>query len=508
MPSRALLSTGLLCALLSAGFQESKAEASMERARRYYEQRRLDEAEVMAAEALSADPRMSDAEILLGLIFTMRSQFTEAEKHFTRAVTLQPENYRAHAYLAATYLQDKRMKEAAAAFHKVLDLNPDNAVANYNLGIIGLAEHSPAEALARFENVLRADSSDVAALSGIMECQLLLQKLPAARASARRLASLLPDNDPRLFQAASLLAQHGESAVAIPMMERARHAYPDSFDVNYNLSLALLDTGQLDQAAVVLQPFTSPQGRAEAFDLLGQIDEKRHRPEAAESGFHQAAQRDPGNEDYLFDYGNSLLQHGKLQPAADVFRAAVSTHPRSWKLRLGLGSACYLFGDYPRSVQALLEAVRLKPDSAIAFFLLGEAYDSAGPLQQAIEAALQSYLRTEPRDAWAYYHYGVILHSAEPLHKALLLNPNFAEAYLQIGILELEQAKTAGAIANLEKAAHLDTNLAAAHYRLGLAYKKMGNQQRAEAEFGRFRALKDQETYRSRVLESLAAAAR
>lgn len=517
MPSRSLLVIAVSCSICGFGFQSSKAKISFERARGFYEQQQWDEAEAAASEALAADPRMGDAEVLLGLISTRRSQFTEAERHFSRAVALQPENYRAHAYLGATYLQEKRMQEAAAAFRKVLELNPENVSANHNLGIIALAENSPTEALDHFENVLRGNPADIPALVGATESQLLLRKMPDARRSAQKLDKLLADNDPRLFQAASLLAQHGESAAAIPMMERARRAYPESYDVNYNLALAFLEIGQLDRAAAVVQPFTGSQGKPEASDLLGQIEEKRGHPEAAENAFREAAQRDSASDEFQFDYGNSLVQHGKLQLATEVFRSAASAHPGSWKLRLGLGSASYLSGDYVSAVRELMETVRLKPDSATAYFLLGEAYDSAGGFQPAIEKALERYLKNAPRDPWAYYHYAVILRSERrnddhaatgALREALRLNPNFAEAHLELGIIALTQGKTDVAMADLEKAVHLDPDLAAAHYRLGLVYQKIGNQQRAKAELDRFRALKDRENQRARVLESLAAVGR
>ena len=517
MPSRALLGVAVLCSLCSVGFQDSNATAAFERARGFYQQQQWDQAEAAASEALAVDPRIGDAEVLLGLISTMRSQFNEAEKHFVRAVALQPENYRAHAYLGATYLQEKRLPEAASAFRKVLELNPENTAAKYNLGIIALAENSPAQALDRFESVLHANPSDVPTLIGEMECQLLLRRVPEARVSAHRLDKLLPDNDPRLFQAASFLAQHGEFAVAVPLMLRARRAYTESYDVNYNLALAAFHANQLDLAASVLQPFTGAQGKAEASDLLGQIEEKRGRPEAAENALREAAERHPANEDFVFDYGNALVQHGKIQSGTNVFRAAVSDHPGSWKLRLGLGSASYLNGDYLAAVQDLLEAVRLKPDSAAAYSLLGEAYDSAGQFQPVIQTALESYLKTAPRDPWAYYHYAVIRRSqrynddsgaADALHKAIRLNPGFAEAYLELGILALTQEKTDVAIANLDKAVHLKPGLATAHYRLGMAYQKNGNREHAKAEFDLFRALKDQENQRARVLESLAAADR
>jgi len=488
-----------------AAFQGAPA-ASLERAVHFYEARQWDQAEAEASAVLKADPRMGDAEVLLGLIATVRSQWPKAQEHFERAVALQPGNPRARSYLGATYLQEKRFPEAAGAFRKALELDPQNSTAQYNLGVIALAQHSPSQALDHFQKVLRANSSDIPSLIGSMESQLLLERIPDAQRSAHELDKLLPDNDPRLFQAASLLAQHGQSSSAIPLLERARRAYPLSYEVSYNLALADLETNQLAQAADVLQPFTGAQGKAEAFDLLGQIEDKRGHSEAAEHDFHEAAQRDPANEDYLFDYGNALLQHGKLESAVTAFRAAVAAHANSWKLRFGLGSAFYLSGDYGSAVQELLEAVRLKPGSATAYFLLGEAYDSAGSQQSAIERALTAYLKTAPHDPWAYYHDAVIHQNEESLRQALRLDPNFAEAYLELGILALAKGQTATAITQLEKAVKLAPALAAAHYRLGLAYQKVGNTERAQAELAQFRSLKNRETYRARVLEGLAAA--
>jgi tetratricopeptide (TPR) repeat protein len=460
---------------------------------------------------------MGDAEVLLGLIATVRAQFVEAEKHFSRAVALEPKNYQAHAYLGSTYLQQKRLSEAAGAFRTVLQLRPGNAAANYNLGVIDLAQQRPADALRHFETAARADTSDVPALIGMLESQLILHQSRDVEQTARRLGTLLDDRDPRLFQVASLLAQHGDSAVAIPLMERVRRTFPQSYDVNYNLALAYLQTAQYDPAVQTLQAFTGPQGKAEAFDLLGSIEEKRSHTEEAEQAFHQASLRDPANEDYRFDYGNSLLQHGKLELATAAFRAGASDMPKSAKLRIGLGSACYLAGDYQCAAEQLLDAIKLNPDSAAAYFLLGEAYDSAERFQPSIQAALQAYLKTTPHDAWAYYHYGAILFSrgssdnqaaVANLNEALRLNPRFAEAYFQLGLIALAQGETEKGIHALEKAVALDPDLATAHYRLGLAYQKAGKTERGKEELDRFRALKSENRYRGRILESLGAMGR
>jgi tetratricopeptide (TPR) repeat protein len=515
MMSGRAVGIAMLCSVFAIAFQNSQARRYFEQARQSFEERKWDDAQAAAANALAADPGMGDAEILQGLIATIRSQFAEAEKHFARAVALEPRNYQAHAYLGSTYLQQKRLAEAAGAFRKVLELNPGNVAANYNLGLVALAQGSPAEALLLFDKVTHASPGDVPALIGILESQLMLHSTGDAHETTRQLEMLLDHRDPRLFQVATLLAQHGESAAAIPLMDRVRAAFPQSYDVSYNLALACFQAAQYDRAAEVLRMLIGVQGTAEAFDLLGMVEERRTDAGSAERAFLEATRREAANEDYRFNYGNSLVQHGKLGMGVEAFRTAVSDLPRSWKLRIGLGSTCYLAGDYQDAAEALLEAVQLKPGSATAYFLLGEAYDSAQRFQSAIEAAFISYLKSAPRDPWAYYHYAAIQYgrgdhqAAEAnLSQALRLNPDFAEAHLELGLISLAQGKVERGVSALEKAVSLDPQLAAAHYRLGLAYQRIGNAPRAKEELDRFRALKDDTHYRRRVLESMGSMSR
>jgi cytochrome c-type biogenesis protein CcmH/NrfG len=338
------------CALAK---QTPEAHRYFEQARQLFEQRQWEQAQAAAEKALAADPQNGDAEMLLGLIASIRTRFSEAEGHFLHAVSLEPDNPQAHAYLGSTYLQEKRLSQAQEEFHKVLALSSGNVSANYNLGVIALARNAPAEALRYFEIVVGANSSDIPGSIGKLESQLMLNQKQDARRTALRLQQLLPDNDPRLFQIATLLAQHEESDVAIPLLDRAHRAFPQSYDVSYNLALACLQAGRYDQASEVLQPLTDAQGKAQTFDLLGTIEEKRAHASAAEQAFEEAARREPKNEDYRFDYGNALLQHGKLQPAIEAFRAALVEVPGSAKLQIGLGSAYYLSGDYEASAQAL-----------------------------------------------------------------------------------------------------------------------------------------------------------
>lgn len=508
-----VLASAAFCAVATF----SDAARDFQQARELFDQQQWDQAKAAAERALMADPKMGDAEILLGLVATVRSRFEDAEQHFIRGAALEPDNYQAHAYLGSTYVQEKKFPEANRAFRKVLELKPGNAAANYNLGLIALEEGSPAEALRRFEIVLGSSPSDVPALTGVLTSQLALRREADAHRTAAQLQKILEDRDPRLLQAAALLAEHGETAAAIPLMERVRRASPQVWNINYNLAVAYFQTDQYERAADVLRPFTGAGGRAEASNLLGAIEEKRGRTLEAEHAFEAAAAREPSNESYRFDYGNSLLQHGNIGPALQVFSTAVSDFPGSWKIKIGLGSAYYLASEYENAARVLLEAVKLRPDSAAGWYLLGEAYDSAPALQREIGAAFASYVETAPRDPGAYYHYGVILFqraqadgrtdyqkATQNLNQALRLNPNLAEAHFELGLIALAQGKTRQSIAELQKAVSLEPGFGTAHYRLGLAYKKIGNETAAREELSRFKALREDEHQRGRVLQSLA----
>ena len=113
--SRGAMGLAIILSVSALAYQTSDAHRYFEQARQLFEQRQWDDAQSAAAKALAADPQMGNAEILLGLIASGRSQFGEAEKHFVRAVALEPRNYQAHAYLGSTYLQEKRLSEAATS---------------------------------------------------------------------------------------------------------------------------------------------------------------------------------------------------------------------------------------------------------------------------------------------------------------------------------------------------------------------------------------------------------
>jgi tetratricopeptide (TPR) repeat protein len=103
---------------------------------------------------------------------------------------------------------------------------------------------------------------------------------------------------------------------------------------------------------------------------------------------------------------------------------------------------------------------------------------------------LQQELEIDPANAGAEYVMGELARQAQDLpeavkhfSKASEFDPNFADAYLGLGMSLLAQKNYADAVAPLEKAVKLQPGNPAGHYSLATAYARTGRREDAEREF-------------------------
>src|SRR5438094_10422795 len=112
------------------------------------------------------------------------------------------------------------------------------------------------------------------------------------------------------------------------------------------MALAFFDAQAYEKAAETLGSLINHEPRAEAYNLLGMVEEQRQRYREAVSAFQKAAELEPRNEDYRCDYGYELLRHQTTDAAIAVFASGVRDFPSSGKLRSGLGCAYYVAAKY------------------------------------------------------------------------------------------------------------------------------------------------------------------
>jgi tetratricopeptide (TPR) repeat protein len=257
-------------------------------------------------------------------------------------------------------------------------------------------------------------------------------------------------------------------------------------------------------------PGIGKRAEADAHRLAGDADERSGNPVAAVREYEHAVRIDPSEENY-FAWGTELLLHKAPQQAAEVFLTATGKHPKSARILAGLGAALYASGSFTDAAQRLCQASDLDPNSHVFYVFLGEMEQATNGALPCAEEKLARFARENPEDASANYFYAVSVwkqerapdnsenaHRVESLlERAASLNPQYAPAYLELGKVRAALADFPAAIQALKKAVELDGSSADAHYQLGLAYKRNGEQAKAKQEFAAYKAAQSREAAES-----------
>ena len=328
-------------------------------------------------------------------------------------------------------------------------------------------------------------------------------KQPAAAAIEQRLAAAArrnPDSFDAQYQLAAFYLQKGTLKTALPYLQRAHAINPSSYECGHDLSLALLEIGQLDEARSLINQMVSVSDHAELHDLLGNVEERAGNRAAAADEYQRAAHMDP-TEEHLFDWGDYLLRLDEYEGADQVFTAAIERHPESARLHVGLGIAKYSRGQHEAAVKSFCRAADLTPSDPRAYQFLGEVYGVIPAMAGEIIERLARFAKAHPRDALAQFYYAMSLWKGQSdstpdlkqvealLRRAVTLDRTLAKALLELGILLADQQRYLEAIPPLQSAARLQPDLAQAHYRLAQVYQRTGQDALAAKQFAIFERL-------------------
>jgi tetratricopeptide (TPR) repeat protein len=299
---------------------------------------------------------------------------------------------------------------------------------------------------------------------------------------------------------------------AIPLLETAYQVNPGDHLNAFDLALALQACGELAQAREqVVQMLAQEKalGKKDEADLrrlLGDLDEKLEDPLGAVREYERAAGLDATELNY-FAWGTELLLHRAAGPAMEVFGRGVRLHPDSARMLAGLGAALYTSGSADEAALRLCEASDLEPASPAPYLFLGQmqAGDPAPP--PCVEQKLARFAQDQPENALANYYYGVALWKRDQgsdnsdtleraealLKKSSAIDPKLDSAYLQLGNLYFAHAALQEALAAYQKAVAANPLGSEAHYRLGLTYKRLGENAKAQREIEEYKQLEKTE---------------
>jgi tetratricopeptide (TPR) repeat protein len=406
---------------------------------------------------------------------------------------------------AVSSFESGRYAEAVAPLEKLVKDVPDNFEVQELLGLVYAAQAQQSKANAHLAAAVRINPKSVAARSNLAANYAELGKLDSALEQFSKAQELDPANYDTNHNLGEAYIHGGNVGKALPYLEKAQRINPAAYDNGYDLSLAYLISGKLSEARTSVQNLLTLKNTGELHNLLGQIEEKDGQYVAAENQFEAAARMEP-SESNLFDWASELLLHRTLDPAVKVFEEATARYPDSPRLMVGLGMAYYARGNYDDAVKAFLKGADLNPADARCYKFLARAYDSSPSQAAEVIERFKKFADLQPHNGQALYYYAMSLwkgkRAQDPdldlkqieslLREAIAESPALPEAHLQLGNLNADQGKFAEAIPEYQRALELDADLADAHYRLGQAFVRTGQKDRAQGEFDVYQKLRAQ----------------
>ena len=278
---------------------------------------------------------------------------------------------------------------------------------------------------------------------------------------------------------------------AIPFLKRASQLSPGGSESEYQLVLACRGLGDLKQAKQHVDLALARTDSADLHRLAGDIDEALGDPLASVQQYERAVRLDPSEPNY-FAWGSELLLHRAVWQAAEVFKAGAKAHPRSARMRTGWGTALFAGDLYNEAAQRLCEAADLDRGNKEIYSFMGKVDAAAPGSQPCIEAKLARLAQQQPDSAAANYLYALTLLKQKGqdtevvealLKKTVAIDPRNADALLQLGLLAFARKDYGAAIRLYTQAANADPRLPEVHYRLGIAYDRVGEKQKANTQF-------------------------
>lgn len=388
--------------------KRQRIEDLMESARNLLEEKQYKEALALYDEVTSIDEKNEKAWLNKGEIFHELNQIDDALKCYDRAIELNQEEPGTYMEKANALMDAGRPLEAVECHRKILSLNPANAEYLNERANILIEEGDYETAILCYNSILEADPENLSALLGIAHSLLEVGDIDEAEKFFDRASALDPKSEKAWLGKAHVLNRRGRWGAAIQFYDRA-------ITLKWNDPEPWLGKGDIH------------------------LRQGSYR-EAAEC-FEKALESEPRNRRAWMGKVYSLQSMGKETEAKELLKDLLEIFPNFEEAK-----QLYLSLDKPKeavastqekpmeAVRKAAQAIRLRPQEAGAWILLGDAFLELNRTKESLRQ-YDKAIQLDPKNALAYCRKGKALYdlgkhreALECVEKALFRDENLEEA--------------------------------------------------------------------------------
>lgn len=168
------------------------------------------------------------------------------------------------------------------------------------------------------------------------------------------------------------------------------------------------------------------------------------------------AEADPAT--VIYNEGVKLANEGKTAEAIAKFEEALAAKPNLTAAVQALVQVSHRAGNWAKAIEYGERVLEISPDEPQIFMVLADSYEKIGNKAKAAEYAAKA-----PKNATSLFNNaaklinaGQMEQAAPLLEQAIVVDPEFADAYYELGMLYAGMGKNPGAKKNLEKYLQLE----------------------------------------------------
>lgn len=312
-------------------------------------------------------------------------KYDEALADIKNVLTAEPNNSDYLAASAEMNFNKGNYQEASGAYERLIIASPRSAnVADlyYRLALskskLGDIEGQAAAA----EEAIKRNTLNLAdALMLVANARFAQKRVPEAIDAYSRALASRPDKVDAYLQLAELYRGEDRIDEGIEILKKGKNLYPTNGDLYTSLSLFYSLAGKPDEAVEAGKAATQLlPDKSAGFTNLCRAYAGVNKPELAIGACNSALRLTP-------DDGETLFYLARAQEGAKNPKEAEKT--------------------YNRAVDQLTAQTKAKPDSADAFYMLGNAYSELGSAANAT-AAYKRSIELNPRYSRAFFNLALI----------------------------------------------------------------------------------------------------
>jgi superkiller protein 3 len=203
--------------------------------------------------------------------------------------------------------------------------------------------------------------------------------------------------------------------------------------------------------------------------------------EPSASALRQAASLSPGEEEHWLNLTRELMELSRFPEAVTEAKNGISANPKSYALHLRLGAAYLAAGRYAEAESVFLDLVAAGDPLPMGYIGLAQVLLRTGRAGDAAAELADAEKKLGPKFLIIYFRGLALARAAKPtealaaFQAAVQMEPNNAEAHLNLGKTQFTLGHVNEAIGELQEALRLDPANVQAKRLLSQAYRRAGD---------------------------------